>query len=618
MRRNFLRSFLTAALLSVFFCISAHAESAVVVGNRVNLRAGPGTGYYVIATLDSGTSVEVIDRSNGAWYAVQYAGQTGFISSSYLGLQDNYQFTTEYSFIVPSLDYYPTVSPSAPTVSTPAVTVPSVSAPTVSAPAADSNTAGQTGYINAMYVRFRSGPASDYSILGTYSSGKPVSILGEADGWTACVIDGQLGYVYSRYVSRGASAGSSANTGSQNSDGISVITGQGSSTLPQPNESLGSSTVVQPVVTPVPTQAPIVVATPAPTQAPVVVVTPTPTQAPVLPSPVVPAPVTTPSAGPSSTQRANLTAYIAGSYVRFRSGPGTNYSILGTYNTGKAITVQSKAGNGWLLATIDGVDGYVHENYVLIVNQGSFGSSSGSSSSQQQGAVTPQATQPPVVIQPVVTPTPTPNTSVSKAAYITGNNVRFRSEPSMSSRVIDELFYGNAVTLHSVQSDWALVSYNGQTGYVYAQYVKEGSYSAAAGTGTPSQSGSASVGSATGQEIANYALQFVGYGYRWGGSSPSTGFDCSGLVYYVYKQFGYTLNRVAQDQASNGVHVEPSAIQPGDILCFYSGSSYIGHVGIYIGGGRFVHASNSTTGVIISELSGYYSSRGYEARRIVA
>ena len=110
----------------------------------------------------------------------------------------------------------------------------------------------------------------------------------------------------------------------------------------------------------------------------------------------------------------------------------------------------------------------------------------------------------------------------------------------------------------------------------------------------------------------------MGYGYRWGGSSPSTGFDCSGLVYYVYKQFGYTLNRVAQDQASNGVHVEPSAIQPGDILCFYSGSSYIGHVGIYIGGGRFVHASNSTTGVIISELSGYYSSRGYEARRIVA
>lgn len=78
-----------------------------------------------------------------------------------------------------------------------------------------------------------------------------------------------------------------------------------------------------------------------------------------------------------------------------------------------------------------------------------------------------------------------------------------------------------------------------------------------------------------------------------------------------------TLNRVAADQAKNGVHVEPSELQPGDLLCFYSGSSYIGHVGIYIGNGRFVHASNSTTGVIISELSGYYVTRGYEARRIL-
>ena len=608
MRRNFFRSFLAAAVISVFFSASACAESAVVVGNRVNLRAGPGTGYYVLATLDSGTALEVIDRSNGAWYAVQYGGQTGFISSSYLAVQDNlYQSTPEYSFIVPSLDYsqYAPAVPSTP----------------VQDSYSSSTATGQTGYINAMYVRFRSGPSSGYSVLGTYSSGKPVSILGTADGWTACVIDGQLGYVYSQYVT----AGTPAVSGSAASGGISVIPGQSSSALPQPDSN--GITVVNPVVTPVPTQAPavpvtpvptqapVVVVTPVPTQAPIVVVTPAPTQAPVLPSPSVPAPVTTPSAGPANTQRANLPAYIAGSYVRFRSGPGTNYSILGTYNTGKAISVHSKADNGWLFATIDGVDGYVYENYVLIVSQSSYGSSSGSSGSQQQATPSPQSTPAPSVIQPVATPAPTPapSTSGGKPAHITGNNVRFRADPSMSSRVIEELFYGNAVTLHAVQGDWALVTYNGQTGYVYAQYVKEGSYN----TSPPTQSGTGTNGSATGQDIVNYALQYVGTPYRWGGSSPSTGFDCSGLVYYVYKQFGYTLNRVAQDQASNGVHVDPSAIQPGDILCFYSGSSYIGHVGIYIGGGRFVHASNSTTGVIISELSGYYSTRGYEARRIV-
>ena len=119
-----------------------------------------------------------------------------------------------------------------------------------------------------------------------------------------------------------------------------------------------------------------------------------------------------------------------------------------------------------------------------------------------------------------------------------------------------------------------------------------------------------------GNQIAQYALQYVGYPYVWGGTTPA-GFDCSGFVQYVYKQFGYTLNRIACDQALNGVAVDINALQPGDVLCFYSGSNYIGHVGIYIGDNKFVHASTSTTGVIISELSGYYYNRGFIARRIV-
>ena len=112
-------------------------------------------------------------------------------------------------------------------------------------------------------------------------------------------------------------------------------------------------------------------------------------------------------------------------------------------------------------------------------------------------------------------------------------------------------------------------------------------------------------------------MKFVGLPYCWGGKSPAEGFDCSGLVYYVYSQFGITLNRVAQDQAKNGVPVDPGELQPGDILCFYSGSSYIGHAGIYIGFGKFVHAQNSATGVVITDLEGHYAERGFEARRIV-
>lgn len=119
----------------------------------------------------------------------------------------------------------------------------------------------------------------------------------------------------------------------------------------------------------------------------------------------------------------------------------------------------------------------------------------------------------------------------------------------------------------------------------------------------------------SGQAIADFACQYVGYNYLYGAESPEEGFDCSGLVYYVYQQFGHTLNRTAAAQASNGVHVELDAIEPGDILCFYNQGSYIGHCGIYIGGGNYVHAQDSATGVVISPLS--ERSCKIEARRIL-
>lgn len=121
------------------------------------------------------------------------------------------------------------------------------------------------------------------------------------------------------------------------------------------------------------------------------------------------------------------------------------------------------------------------------------------------------------------------------------------------------------------------------------------------------------------QEICDYALQFEGGKYFWGGSSPETGFDCSGFVKYVYAQFGYELNRIAEDQALNGVHVDEENIMPGDILCFYSSKAktYIGHVGIYLGDRLYIHAQNARNGIIVSDLDDPWLPRTFEARRIV-
>ncbi len=121
------------------------------------------------------------------------------------------------------------------------------------------------------------------------------------------------------------------------------------------------------------------------------------------------------------------------------------------------------------------------------------------------------------------------------------------------------------------------------------------------------------------QDICDYALQYVGYDYLWGGSSPEYGFDCSGFVQYVYAQFGYTLNRIAEDQALDGVHVDEDDIMPGDVLCFYSSKAktYIGHVGIYLGDRLYIHAQNEENGVIVSDLDDPWLPRIFEARRII-
>lgn len=551
MRKNFFRTFIAAVLISSMLVVPGFAEEAKVSGSDVNVRSGPGVNYSVVACLPRNAAITVTDRSNSDWYAISYNGITGFMSSRYVSVVE-----AGSSDIV------------------------------VDSPAAE----GKTGYITAMYVRFRSGPNSSSSILGEYNTGKEVSIIGQENGWFRCVINGQTGYIYSDYVSESyPNYNSGSNNSSDSSDGI-IIIGPSFESKPEPTPAPtpmpdnGGSIIIQPESTPAPTPVPTPAPTPVPDGNGTVVVQPESTPA--------PTPVPTPAPTPEVESTEAKSGIISGNYVRFRSGPGTSYSILGTYNIGKELSAIGKSGE-WTKCVIDGKEGYVFSTYVSL---SSSSSNSGNSSPQPETpAPTPAPSAPPVV----------ENVS-AKPGYINGNNVRFRSAPTTSSAVLAELYYGNAVTITGKSGDWTAVTYNGRSGFVYSSYVKEGEYSY-----------SSSGGSATGREIADFALKFVGYNYCWGGKDPSTGFDCSGLMYYVYSQFGYTLNRVASDQARNGVHVDPSDLQPGDLLCFYSSGSYIGHVGMYIGNNQFVHASTSTTGVIISELSGYYTSRGFEARRIV-
>jgi cell wall-associated NlpC family hydrolase len=112
--------------------------------------------------------------------------------------------------------------------------------------------------------------------------------------------------------------------------------------------------------------------------------------------------------------------------------------------------------------------------------------------------------------------------------------------------------------------------------------------------------------------VVGIAMQFLGIPYQWGGSSPETGFDCSGFVMYVYGQVGVSLPHNAAMQYGYGSAVDRSQLAPGDLV-FFDG---LGHVGIYIGGNQFIHSPHSGDVVKISTITGWYDSTWVGARRL--
>jgi cell wall-associated NlpC family hydrolase len=120
------------------------------------------------------------------------------------------------------------------------------------------------------------------------------------------------------------------------------------------------------------------------------------------------------------------------------------------------------------------------------------------------------------------------------------------------------------------------------------------------------------------QQALSIASRYMGTPYKWGGSSPATGFDCSGLVQYAYGQVGVSLPRVAADQFNVGTPETRQSLQPGDIVFFRDSSGYIHHEGIYVGGGRFLHAPHTGDVVKVSSLSDPYYAQQFAGGRRVA
>lgn len=269
-------------------------------------------------------------------------------------------------------------------------------------------------------------------------------------------------------------------------------------------------------------------------------------------------------------------------YLNVRAEANADSAVLGKMYKNNAAIVLEQVGE-WYKVETGSMTGYIHSKYVTVGDE---------EACKEAATIT---------------------------AKVTANSLRLRKKATTSSGIYAVLAKGNKVTvLDDSIEGWLKVKYKSYTGYISADYADVSvSYTygeskeeeaareaeeAAAAAKKQNQTSSSSSSNKTyseptgsdAQALIEYALQFVGNKYKWGGTSLTNGIDCSGFVMKIYEKFGYDLPHSSYKLRSVGVKVSESELQPGDIIC------YSGHVAIYIGDGKIVHAASKKQGIIVS------------------
>jgi len=291
-------------------------------------------------------------------------------------------------------------------------------------------------------------------------------------------------------------------------------------------------------------------------------------------------------------------------YVNVRAEANAESEVLGKLYDDSAATVLETTEDGWYKITSGSVTGYVKCEYVVVDDE------------QLAREVS------------------------TRYATVTTQTLNVRMEPSTEAKILTMLPEGDdfVVIDESMYMDgWVMVTTSEGEGYVSTSYVelwtdfvraeskeeeearlkkeeearrKAAAAAAAARKKTEQEAAAAagnsnktytSAGSSNGQAVVDYAGQFVGNPYVYGGTSLTNGADCSGFVMSVYAAFGVSLPHSSKAMRSVGYEVSVSAMQPGDIIC------YSGHVGIYVGNDTIVHASNEREGIKYTSPASYKS-----------
>lgn len=184
-------------------------------------------------------------------------------------------------------------------------------------------------------------------------------------------------------------------------------------------------------------------------------------------------------------------------------------------------------------------------------------------------------------------------------ATINTTTLFVREEPSTESSVITMIPMGEELEVLEELDEWCKIAIDDEEGFISKEYVALETKLDHAVTMKELRAGMGY--SETRVNMINYAKQFLGNPYVWGGTSLTKGTDCSGFTMGIYRKFGVSLPRVSRAQATVGTKVTVAELLPGDLV-FYGKGSYINHVAMYIGGGQVIHASSRKTGIKISNV----------------
>ena len=299
-------------------------------------------------------------------------------------------------------------------------------------------------------------------------------------------------------------------------------------------------------------------------------------------------------------------AFTTGSNLRLRSKASTSSKVLDTAAKDEVVVVLNKTGK-WYKVIYNLQEGYMHSDYLEVVKKENvelgYGKVNGTSVNVRKGAGTSYAS--------------VGQANTGDKAYIVGiNNGWYKVLLNEKLCYIRSDFLDlTEIPYENKDSKNDPVFFKGGKSTGVAVSAKTLQAAEKGETIKPDKEEVVEV--SLGDQIVAKAKTCLGIPYVWGGQTRK-GFDCSGLVYYILKDLGYSAGRSTSEQYKMGSSVSKSKLQPGDLV-FFAGTykSGISHVGIYIGDGKFIHAPSTGDVVKISELSNsYYKSHYYGARRI--